>query len=361
MKILYCYLGYAAIEKIAPTVVFVENYIVNAFKKLDLKIEVFPYLGRMSYLDRNYKQKVLEKHPELAGDKRNYFYFIGSIVGEDLMEAAKKYRPDILFLVNGLYMQPQHLNSIRELGAKVVLWSVDDPYEAKLSQSLSEEIDHLFTVDSSMLEQYRQTKRQNVHFLPLGADESIFYPQNSSYVFDLSFIGALFPSRINYIKTLFSESSKYGYSCKVFSHSIVTSNAVPLIDETIRKNVEFRTFPNFLFPDQAALIYNQTKLNINLHRDPPAIKPLSPNERTFNVAACNAFQLIDDTRPDLAKLFEIGKEIVTFHDEKDLAEKASYYIKHEQERKQIAGAAYHRVLAEHTYRHRINKILSMIS
>ena len=84
----------------------------------------------------------------------------------------------------------------------------------------------------------------------------------------------------------------------------------------------------------------------------------SPCERTFCIAGCGSFQLIDDARQDLAKAFENGKELVTFTDAEDLAGKIDYYLKHEEERIAIAQAGQKRAHSTHTYEHRLREILS---
>ena len=60
--------------------------------------------------------------------------------------------------------------------------------------------------------------------------------------------------------------------------------------------------------------------------DPPSGNSLgvgaeSPNDRTFALAGCAAFQLVDRTRPGLWDCFTDGVEMVGFSDPEDLAEK----------------------------------------
>jgi spore maturation protein CgeB len=83
------------------------------------------------------------------------------------------------------------------------------------------------------------------------------------------------------------------------------------------------------------------------------------NPRTFELAACQAFQLVD-YRSQLPELFEIGKEIVVFNDVNELRDKARYYLDHPDERKTIAQLAQKRVLSQHTYRHRMETMMKLV-
>ena len=85
------------------------------------------------------------------------------------------------------------------------------------------------------------------------------------------------------------------------------------------------------------------------------------NKRTFEVAACGGFQ-ITNFKPCTSDLFELNKEIVCYTTFAELKEKLHYYVddRNETERKQIITAGRARVLNEHTYSHRINKILEIV-
>ena len=95
----------------------------------------------------------------------------------------------------------------------------------------------------------------------------------------------------------------------------------------------------------------------NLH--PTEINGL--NKRSFEIAACGGFQ-ITNYRPCTAELFDIGKEIICYNSFGELKEKLDYYLdeRNEDERKDIIAAGHNRVLNEHTYSHRFNRILEIV-
>lgn len=85
----------------------------------------------------------------------------------------------------------------------------------------------------------------------------------------------------------------------------------------------------------------------------------APNLRCFEVTAAGGF-LLCQHRPELPAYFEIGKEIDTFRDEKELLDKCKYYLDHPQRCREIAAAGQRRTLREHLYSHRLNTVCGLI-
>src|SRR5262249_46290303 len=110
-------------------------------------------------------------------------------------------------------------------------------------------------------------------------------------------------------------------------------------------------------------IFNATDISLNLHSSTyvDGVDPRGDfvNPRTFELAACGAFQLVD-RRALLPSLFREGEEIVTFADAGELRGLVQHWLARPDERARIAGAARARVLAEHTYVHRMRALLEAI-
>jgi spore maturation protein CgeB len=82
------------------------------------------------------------------------------------------------------------------------------------------------------------------------------------------------------------------------------------------------------------------------------------NPRTFEIAACGAFQLVDG-RSLLGELFS-DEEMVKFSDLHDLRDKIDYYLQRPEKRAEFAEKGRRRVLAEHTYEKRMEELLALI-
>ena len=80
--------------------------------------------------------------------------------------------------------------------------------------------------------------------------------------------------------------------------------------------------------------------------------------RTFEVPACGAL-LINDYREGIEELFDLEKEIVVFHNTSELKEILEKLKKYPKEFDEIRENGYKRVLAEHTYEHRMKKVIDI--
>jgi spore maturation protein CgeB len=81
--------------------------------------------------------------------------------------------------------------------------------------------------------------------------------------------------------------------------------------------------------------------------------------RVFEAMASGSM-LLTNWIPTIEELFEDGKHLVLYRTPGEMIEKARYYIDHHDEREKIAAAGYHEVIAKHTFKHRVDKILEAI-
>jgi spore maturation protein CgeB len=83
------------------------------------------------------------------------------------------------------------------------------------------------------------------------------------------------------------------------------------------------------------------------------------NCRCFEAAGSGAFQLLD-WRPTLPQLFREGREVVSFRSPDEMVEKVRYWLPREDERREIGDAARQRALADHTFEHRLSRLLKIL-
>jgi spore maturation protein CgeB len=81
------------------------------------------------------------------------------------------------------------------------------------------------------------------------------------------------------------------------------------------------------------------------------------NQRIFDVPAAGAF-VLTDWREQMDDLFEPGKEVIFYRTPEEIPDLLNYYLARPEERQRIAAAARKRVLAEHTYAHRLQTIIT---
>ncbi|MDR2076140.1 MAG: glycosyltransferase [Desulfovibrio sp.] len=81
------------------------------------------------------------------------------------------------------------------------------------------------------------------------------------------------------------------------------------------------------------------------------------NQRVFDVPASRSF-LLTDYRPQAENLFDPSREICCFHSPDEALALAERFLAAPAEREAIAAAAHRRVLAEHTYEHRLSALIA---
>jgi len=108
-------------------------------------------------------------------------------------------------------------------------------------------------------------------------------------------------------------------------------------------------------------VMNSSRINLNLNKDSTehGIKCQQIKGRDFEVPMMGQFLLVDYFS-ELKKYFKLGKEIETFKDAQECADKIRFYLKREDLREQIAKAGYVRAHKDHTYMKRFKVLLSKI-
>ena len=108
-------------------------------------------------------------------------------------------------------------------------------------------------------------------------------------------------------------------------------------------------------------IIQKSKININVGcaADTAAERSWGLPERCYGIPVCGGF-LLSDERLHAKEDFVAGEEIIMFSNLEDCVKKIKYYLSAHEERRKIAENAYRKVLAEHTYRHRADKLVNCI-
>jgi hypothetical protein len=70
--------------------------------------------------------------------------------------------------------------------------------------------------------------------------------------------------------------------------------------------------------------------------------------------------LLTDQKQNLATLFELEREVVTYSNEDELVERVRHYLSHDDERLTIARAGQERTLRDHTYLRRMEELLALL-
>lgn len=105
-------------------------------------------------------------------------------------------------------------------------------------------------------------------------------------------------------------------------------------------------------------VLRRSKVTLNSHID--AVKGMAGNMRLYEATGVGTFLLTDDL-PNLPSLFEPGVHVGVYDSVPDCIAKIKYYLAHDEEREAIARAGQRHTLANHTYRQRLEVLLSLVA
>lgn len=106
--------------------------------------------------------------------------------------------------------------------------------------------------------------------------------------------------------------------------------------------------------DMAPYVFKHAKINLNITLR--SIKSGIPL-RAFDVIGAGGF-LLTNYQTDFMDCYIPGEDFVYYESKDDMLFKIDYYLKHEDERAAIAKNGFERTAANHTYKHRIEEMLS---
>jgi len=334
---------------------------------------------------------------------------------ETLIEGILEFRPDLILTINHFGFDEKGVIAefLRSIEMPVASWFVDSPnvilraHGRNVSPYVS-----LFLWDRSYIPEMKAMGFEDVSFLPLATDPSIFKPRNLSaeqrarFHADVGFVGnsmvdwsreklrdlsvslqglakrlahVMYKRRIAFdeaLEEISQEEKRVVRGLSPLERSNLESSVHRLgtlhyrllcigmlegFHPVIHGDEGWKTLLDQRFVlkgplhyyTELPLFYNACKVNFNttslqMHE--------AVNQRVFDVPACAGFLLTDHLEV-LHELFDVGKEIVVYEDLEEIPEKVRYYLRHPEQREKIARQGRERVLKEHTYRHRLQKIV----
>lgn len=220
-----------------------------------------------------------------------------------------------------------------------IMWNISHPQATPLEEY--EKYDYVFIASEKYANKIKSKVNTNVHTLLQCTDPDVFYPEKNMDISDeILFVGVTRGVYRRIVKDILRtdhDISIYGMGWEEY------------IDE---KYVKGYFIPNNELHEH----YSSCKILLNDHWD-DMIDEDFPSNRLFDALSCGTF-VISDKIPSANTLFE--GSIITYNNVKDLNEKINYYLTHEDERIEIAKKGQKIVLENHTFDHRIKKILSIL-
>ncbi|ARW07154.1 glycosyltransferase family protein [Bacillus atrophaeus] len=259
------------------------------------------YKGIYSYFDRWIEEGFLHSPMRLL-----------SSLDLDAQSARsiKSFQPDFAVIMVGDRVPSEWLTWLKIEGIPVYVWLTEDPFYTDISLQVIPHADVILTIDQNSADVYRELGCPHVYYMPIPTNQRLFKKLNTetSCHSNLLLIGYPYPNRVD------------------------------IIDQWIS-------------PEKAVHYYNSADIVINPHRpyhfafnkNQKSIQNISLNNRSFDIAACEAFQLVDLPAASPFSSF------VSYHGINDFKRKAAYYLEHPEERKKAAALNYKETIPANTF------------
>ncbi|CAI8751416.1 CgeB family protein [Bacillus sp. IT-79MI2] len=279
---------------------------------------------------------------------------------ENLKSIVTTFQPQVALTILGDYLSVQAIQYFKENSVKLACWMTEDPYYFDKTHQIINRFDYIFTIDTGSLKHY-QLVHPNAYHLPLGTNSATFNPRilvDHAYKSDLLLVGYPYPTRINLIHFLLKNTN--------YHIRLVGKGWRNRLQKLWRNNPKVMIKDAWVDPEMVSYFYNGASIVLNPHRshnflhnqNTSGIISESINNRTFDIAACGAFQLIEK-KPNLRSFFT-EQEMISYRDYEDCLCKVVTYMNNKEKRQIIAQKARKRVIEQHTFRQRIKEMMSII-
>lgn len=303
------------------------------------------------------------------------------------------------------------------VGVLYLSWVYDSPVHIRNMEPMKNSCCRIYFFDRGQAEEYKKIGI-NARHMPLAADTKVFgtiiaESQQNQYRTDVSMVGKLYRTEYQYFTAPLSPYLR-GYlegiinsQMKIYGGylipELVTSDLLGQMNEEYRKvakdgflmgerelefmlacettgrerylalsllsghyqvdlystdnderlkNVNHKGYADYY--NEMPLVFAQSRINLNI-----SLKTIRTGIplRVIDVMGCGGF-VLTNYQDEIAEYLCIGDECVVYENLEDMFVKASYYIKHGEERKKIAAAGMERIKRDFTFQERLQKMFS---
>ena len=284
-----------------------------------------------------------------------------SMENRDFLTMIRREKPELLFVIKGDHLFPETLMVIKdEMKIPMIAYIWDDPFYSYAGLYADEYrktnfekgmdlYDHIFVYDTHYVEEIKKRGVFQTTYLPLATDPkrykymTISEEDQKLYGYDVCFVGVPYPNRVEVLDSLAQ------HRVGVFGDGWTKY--------FLRRGKKIPSYyRGKAIGEKVIKIYRSSKIVLNIH-DPEAKEGV--NTRTFDILACGARELVD-YKKSLETHLKIGEEIICYRNLDELSKLVAYYCQNVKELEGISEKGRQRVLKDHTWHHRVEKIITTL-
>lgn len=344
----------------------------SALRQLNCELEVF-YFNKIvkDGSSRSIQSDTRENFRNVASQLgitptfflRQLFWFMvmSREIDKKLIRVANEFEPDLVLVLKGEMLLPGTLKKLKNISSKPVLvnWWVDNPilqddkHKWLIYPYCVSHYDGIFVFDRAYFEPLEKLGAKKIIFLPCAADPAKYHPENisrdSQYQLqcNICFIASYYDARGVLIAPFLNIPGLaiWGGGWSEF----LKNKGIYNVNDIVRGE--------YLPVEDVNRAYQTAKFVLNSHH--PQSKRGGLNSRAFEIPASKGAQLTDYI-PEMEELLKPGEEVFVYKTPEEGASLIKELINDPVSRDKVAKAGYERVMAEHTYVHRMKTILNNI-
>jgi len=271
-----------------------------------------------------------------------------TVILRRLERACRRWQPDVVLVIKGGPISPAVIARIRATtGASFVNFFPDNPLWMIPFECI-EAYDVFFTKERYAMRALQSVGLRNLHYLPMYCVPAQHHPvtltddERQRFGAALSLVGNRYAYRERLVRLLADRPLRvWGGGWRGARDPAVR----PLVAG------------GGVFGRDKLCVYSGSTLSLNPHH--PMNDIVGVNTRAFELAAAGACQ-VADFKEDLATLFKPGEEVLVYRDPAELRRLLDHHLAHPDEARAIGDNARRRALGEHTLRHRVEEMLTVV-
>ncbi|MEK6534530.1 MAG: glycosyltransferase [Thermodesulfobacteriota bacterium] len=313
------------------------------------------------YHNYNWEEGALKPALEKFGTVRRYDWFnafdhsgrdwrssVKAEMNRDLVVRIGQWvaaeRPDVIFTyLSGEIVFPETVQALRSFGIPMIHFSLNDKehFVGKVrgglafgSRDICRWFDLCWTSTEDALKKYCAEGALPA-YLPEGANPELHRPWEQQKTIDVSFVGQCYGNRSETIRRLSAE----GIRVEAFGYG----------------------WPNGpLSTEEMVRLYSKSRINLGFggvegHEETYCLKG-----RDFEIPMSGGLYLTE-YHPELERVYDLGKEIVTYRDFDDLLANIRHLLADPQRAEAIRQAGFRRARRDHTWEIRFERVFSLMN
>lgn len=309
----------------------IEYGVIESFRHLG--VDVYPFFFSVGMDKWHYFQRLKNK---LGFNIDNFLCKEKKKFNTKLLKKFDSLHPDIVYVIQGRWMDVESIKYMNRYAyTALYLWDM-----VSLFPEMEEgfpEYNTIYSFDQHDA-QHLQNKGYNAKFKPSGYDNSVYYPMRVEKKYDIAFVGAMYPERIEILDELIKCFPNANWA--IFGEYAPARKPLKWVKWFFSEKHKYYQNRN-IEKKKVNEIYNESRIVLSIVRDNQAD---GWSSRLTEILGTSSFQI---TNYFASVEKEFSDSLVMYRNLDELKSLLEYYLSHDSEREEISKIGYQKVKSKY--------------